>query len=96
MALYYAAGWIRAYFNKELSSYVVLKDIARKGVIFVVLIVAVSLDELLDVDKWILRTLVCYFYKELKEYQILLVLKTTVYGAFIKNKNKSISILVDE
>lgn len=62
MALDYATGWMRAYLNKELSSNVGLKGIARKGVIFVVLIVAVSLDRLLNVDKWIFRTLVCYFY----------------------------------
>ncbi|WP_461614381.1 phage holin family protein [Clostridium sp. Marseille-QA1073] len=62
MALDYATGWVRAYLNKELSSDVGLKGIARKGVIFVVLIVAVSLDRLLNVDKWIFRTLVCYFY----------------------------------
>jgi len=62
MALDYATGWIRAYLNKELSSDIGLKGIARKGVIFVVLIVAVSLDRLLNVDKWIFRTLVCYFY----------------------------------
>lgn len=62
MVLDYATGWIRAYLNKELSSEIGLKGIARKGVIFVVLIVAVSLDRLLNVDKWIFRTLVCYFY----------------------------------
>jgi len=62
MALDYATGWMRGYLNKELSSNVGLKGIARKGVIFVVLIVAVSLDRLLNVDKWIFRTLVCYFY----------------------------------
>ena len=62
MVLDYLTGWMRGYLNKELSSDVGLKGIARKGVIFVVLIVAVSLDRLLNVDKWIFRTLVCYFY----------------------------------
>ncbi|ARC84549.1 toxin secretion/phage lysis holin family protein [Clostridium argentinense CDC 2741] len=62
IALDYATGCMRAYFNKELSSNVGLKGIARKGVIFVVLIVAVSLDRLLNIDKWIFRTLICYFY----------------------------------
>ncbi|MNN61703.1 Holin family protein [compost metagenome] len=62
MALDYGTGLLRGYINRELSSDVGLKGIARKAVIFVVLIVAVMLDRLLNVDKWIFRTLVCYFY----------------------------------
>jgi toxin secretion/phage lysis holin len=62
MSLDYVTGLLRGYINKELSSDVGLKGIARKMVIFVVLIVAVMLDRLLNVDKWIFRTLVCYFY----------------------------------
>lgn len=62
MVLDYATGVIRGYVNKELSSDVGLKGIARKTVIFVVLIVAVALDRLLNTGTWIFRTLVCYFY----------------------------------
>lgn len=62
MVLDYATGVIRGYVNKELSSDVGLKGIARKAVIFVVLIVAVALDRLLNTGTWIFRTLVCYFY----------------------------------
>lgn len=62
MALDYLTGVIRGYINKELSSDVGLKGIARKGVIFVVLIVAVLLDRLLNTGIWFFRTLVCYFY----------------------------------
>lgn len=62
MALDYLTGVLKAYVNKEISSDVGLKGIARKGVIFVVLIVAVLLDRLLNTGSWVFRTLVCYFY----------------------------------
>lgn len=62
MVLDYATGVLRGYVNKELSSDVGLKGIARKAVIFVVLIVAVALDRLLGTGQWVFRTLTCYFY----------------------------------
>ena len=62
MALDYATGLLRGAVNKELSSDVGLKGIARKAVIFVVLIVAVMLDRLLNTGAWVFRTLACYFY----------------------------------
>jgi len=62
MVLDYSTGLLRAYVNKEVSSDVGLKGIARKAVIFVVLIVAVMLDRLLNTGTWVFRTLVCYFY----------------------------------
>jgi toxin secretion/phage lysis holin len=62
MALDYGTGLLRAWINKEVSSDVGLKGIARKAVIFVVLIVAVMLDRLLNTGTWVFRTLVCYFY----------------------------------
>lgn len=62
ITLDYATGVIRGYVNKELSSDVGLKGIARKAVIFIVLIVAVSLDRLMNTGSWVFRTLVCYFY----------------------------------
>lgn len=62
MVLDYVTGLLRAYVNKEVSSDVGLKGIARKAVIFVVLIVAVLLDRLLNTGNWVFRTLVCYFY----------------------------------
>ena len=58
----YITGLVRGYINKELSSDVGLKGIARKAVIFVVLIVAVALDRLLSNGTWIFRSLICYFY----------------------------------
>lgn len=62
MALDYLTGLMRAWINKEVSSDVGLKGIARKAVIFVVLIVAVLLDRLLNTGTWVFRTLICYFY----------------------------------
>ena len=62
MVLDYATGLLRAWINKEVSSDIGLKGIARKCVIFVVLIVAVMLDRLLNTGTWVFRTLVCYFY----------------------------------
>ncbi len=62
MILDYGTGLLRAWINKEVSSDVGLKGIARKTVIFVVLIVAVMLDRLLNTGTWVFRTLVCYFY----------------------------------
>ena len=62
MALDYTTGFTRGYINKELSSDVGLKGIARKCVIFIVLIVAVMLDRLLNTGNWVFRSLICYFY----------------------------------
>ncbi|MGL5190907.1 MAG: phage holin family protein [Cetobacterium sp.] len=62
MMLDYVTGLLRAFVNKEVSSDVGLKGIARKTVIFIVLIVAVLLDRLLNTGTWVFRTIVCYFY----------------------------------
>jgi len=62
MVLDYGTGLLRAWINKEVSSDVGLMGIARKGLIFVVLIVAVMLDRLINTGTWVFRTLVCYFY----------------------------------
>ncbi|AMN31768.1 phage holin family protein [Clostridium perfringens] len=62
MFLDYITGITKGYVNKDLSSNIGLKGIARKGVIFTILIVAVMLDRLLNTGNWIFRTLVCYFY----------------------------------
>ena len=62
MALDYCTGVVRAFINKEVSSAIGLKGIARKAVILIVLIVAVLLDRLLNTGTWVFRTIVCYFY----------------------------------
>lgn len=61
MALDYLTGVICAIATKSLSSEVGARGIAKKSMIFIVLIVAVLLDRLIN-DDWIFRTLVCYFY----------------------------------
>ena len=62
MVLDYFTGVLRAWTNKEISSDVGLKGIARKTVILIVLIVAVLLDRLLNTGTWVFRSLLCYFY----------------------------------
>lgn len=62
MVLDQLTGVIRGYVNKDLSSDVGLKGIARKCVILIVLIVAVMLDRLLNTGSWMFRTMVAYFY----------------------------------
>lgn len=49
-------------YHNELSSSVGLKRIARKAIIFIVLIVAVMLGRLLNTGNWIFRTVACYVY----------------------------------
>ena len=62
MVIDYLTGLTKGYVNKDLSSNIGLKGIARKGVIFAILIVAVMLDRLLNTGNWVFRSLVCYFY----------------------------------
>lgn len=62
MVLDYITGVIKGWNNKSLSSHIASKGIARKSLIFIVLIVAVLLDRLLNTGTWVFRTLVCYFY----------------------------------
>lgn len=62
IGLDYCTGVIRAWINKEVSSKIGFKGIARKSVILIVLIVAVLLDRLLNTDAWVFRSIVCYFY----------------------------------
>ncbi len=62
IVLDYIAGIIKGFVNKELSSNIGLHGIARKAVIFIVLIVGVALDRILNSGTWMFRTLICYFY----------------------------------
>jgi len=62
MVLDYVTGLLRGAINKELSSNVGFKGLARKMVILIVLIVAVALDRLSNTGTWVFRTLICYFY----------------------------------
>lgn len=62
VVLDYITGVINAIIRKSLSSDIGARGIAKKALIFVVLIVAVLLDRLINNGDWIFRTLVCYFY----------------------------------
>ncbi|HBI6976356.1 TPA: phage holin family protein [Clostridium perfringens] len=62
MILDYISGVLKGYINKELSSDIGFKGIARKAMIFFILILAVMLDRLLNTGTWIFRTITCYFY----------------------------------
>jgi toxin secretion/phage lysis holin len=62
MVLDYITGFLGGVVNKTLSSAVGFKGLLKKFTILVVLIVAVSLDRLLNSGSWVFRTLVCYFY----------------------------------
>lgn len=62
MVLDYVTGLIKGWNNKTLSSDIASKGIAKKSLIFVILIVSVLLDRLLNTGTWVFRTLVCYFY----------------------------------
>ncbi|MGL5764111.1 MAG: phage holin family protein [Sarcina sp.] len=62
MCLDYATGVLRGIIAQKVSSQVGFRGIAKKAVIFIILIVAVLLDRLINVDQFIFRTLVCYFY----------------------------------
>jgi toxin secretion/phage lysis holin len=62
IAIDYITGIIAATVNKKLNSHIGFNGILRKSTIFLVLIVAVLLDRLLNEGAWVFRTLVCYFY----------------------------------
>lgn len=94
MVLDYCTGLLRGAINKELSSNVGLKGIARKAVIFVVLIVAVLLDRLLNTGNWVFRSLVAYFY--IANEGISLLENCAQLGAPIPDKLKEMLIQLRE
>lgn len=62
MVLDYVTGVLKAKINKELSSDIGLKGIARKFLILAIVMIAVLLDRLLNTGTWVFRSLACYFY----------------------------------
>ncbi len=94
MALDYLTGVIRGYVNKELSSDVGFKGIARKCVILIILIVAVMLDRLLNTGSWMFRTIVAYFY--IANEGISLLENCASLGAPIPDKLKDALIQLKE
>lgn len=61
IVLDYLTGLLKAIVKKEVSSNIGFNGIARKAVIFIVLIVAVLLDRLIEFQ-WFFRTIACWFY----------------------------------
>lgn len=94
MALDQLTGVIRGYVNKELSSDIGLKGIARKCVILIILIVAVMLDRLLNTGSWMFRTMVAYFY--IANEGISLLENCASLGAPIPEKLKNALIQLKE
>ena len=94
MILDQLTGVIRGYVNKDLSSDVGLKGIARKCVILIVLIVAVSLDRLLNTGSWMFRTMVAYFF--IANEGISLLENCASLGAPIPEKLKNALIQLKE
>jgi len=58
----YITGLIAATIQGKLNSHIGFNGMLRKATIFLVLIVAVLLDRLLNNNTWVFRTLICYFY----------------------------------
>lgn len=62
IAVDYLTGVIKGFFTKELSSNTGMKGLLKKATIFLILIVAVGLDRMLNTDNWLFRTATCYFF----------------------------------
>ena len=62
IAIDYLTGVIKGFFTKELSSNTGMKGLLKKATIFLILIVAVGLDRMLNTDNWLFRTATCYFF----------------------------------
>lgn len=62
MVIDYITGVIKGYLTKELSSNTGFNGLVRKATIFLVLLLAVGVDRILNNDNWIFRTLTCYFF----------------------------------
>ena len=62
IAIDYITGVLSGIIQQKLNSHVGFRGLLRKATIFLVLIVAVLLDRLLNKGIWAFRTLVCYFY----------------------------------
>lgn len=58
----YLTGVLKSGKSNQLCSKAGLRGITKKGLILVVLLVAVMLDRLLENGTWMFRTLIAYFY----------------------------------
>lgn len=62
IVLDYVTGLSKAIYNQNLDSSVGFKGLLKKAVIFIILILGVLLDRLINDGTWVFRTLICYFY----------------------------------
>lgn len=90
----YILGVLKAVINKEVSSSVGAKGIAKKGIIFIILIVAVLLDRLLNLPSNIFRSLVAYFY--IANEGISLIENCVAMGVPVPAKLKDILVQLKE
>lgn len=98
MTLDYITGLLRGIIKKELSSKVGFIGIARKGLIFVVLIVANMLDRVVKTEGFLFRTVVSCFYIANESLSILencIALEIPI-PIFIKDKLIQIRELMNE
>ena len=62
ITLDYITGVICGIVSQSLNSHTGFKGLLKKGAIFLVLILSVILDRLLNNSMWVFRTITCYFY----------------------------------
>lgn len=62
MAADYISGVALAISNKQLSSSIGFKGLAKKGCILLIIMLSVMLDRLINNGHWTFRTLTAYFY----------------------------------
>lgn len=96
VAMDYIMGIVKGYVNKELSSNIGFRGIAKKSVIFIIVAMAVMLDRILNSGTWVFRTLVCYFYIANEGLSILencsaigLPVPSRIQEALVQLKNKN-------
>lgn len=94
MILDYITGILKAKINKELSSEIGLKGIARKFLILAIVMIAVLMDRLLNTGTWVFRSLACYFYIANEALSILE--NAAVLGLKIPNGLKSALLQLQE
>lgn len=94
MVLDYITGILKAKINKELSSEIGLKGIARKFLILAIIMIAVLMDRLLNTGTWVFRSLACYFYIANEALSILE--NATVLGLKIPDGLKNALIQLQE
>lgn len=98
MVLDYTTGVLKGVIKKELSSRVGYKGLARKALIFIVLIVANMLDRVIKTENFLFRTVMCCFYIANESLSILenCVALELPIPVFVKDKLIQIRDLMDK